>query len=236
MHHLLIALNRKRFLIGCLLILFALNLGNAVSVYLIFVQKMDFGFGVVPLFNFDRESNFPTLFNGLILGFGSLIAFGISSWLRENGGVALDKRAWFGIGCILGFMMLDELCQIHEALDWILMAHLKSNGAIAWPWVVPYAALALGVAGFLLKFYIRLERRFQVIFAVSAIIYVIGALGFEMLEAAYTEKNGIDSIGFGVLYSIEESLEMLAVMLANWGIMTYAADRCAGLDVQLKIQ
>ncbi|MGB6222109.1 hypothetical protein [Haloferula sp.] len=56
-----------------------LNVGNAAAVYLLFVEGKDFGLGIVPMFNFDGESNFPTLFNGLLLGFGSALASCISS-------------------------------------------------------------------------------------------------------------------------------------------------------------
>jgi len=37
---------------------------------------------------------------------------------------------------------------------------------------------------------------------------VTGAIGFELLEAAHTEMHGMDSLGFGILYSIEETLEI----------------------------
>lgn len=115
------------------------------------------------------------------------------------------------------------------------MARLKTEGSLAWPWVIPYALLAVGVAAFFLKFYLRLGRRYQVLFGLAAMIYVTGAIGFEMMEAAHAEKHGIESLGFGILYSIEETLEMLAVILANWTIMTYAVEHCPDLRLELKI-
>ena len=41
---------------------------------------------------------------------------------------------------------------------------------------------------------------------------------------------------YGILYSIEETLEMTAVMIANWAFMTYAMEHCRGLNLQLKVE
>jgi len=234
MHSSPLVLHRKRFVMICLGVLLILNLGNAVSVYALFVKNTDFAFGIVPLFNFDTESNLPTLFNGLLLGMASVLAFGIS---RTLGGQVDPKLSfsWKAVGAVLLFMMIDELCLVHEALDWILMARLDTEGAIAWPWVLPYAVLALGVAAFFLKFFFSLQAKYRWCFAVSAAVYVTGAIGFELLEAAHTEKHGMDSIGFGILYSIEETLEMLAVILAIWGFMGYAIEHCEGLNMKLQV-
>jgi hypothetical protein len=228
-------LHRRRFLWIGLAVLLLLNIGNAASIHLIFVKKADFAFGVVPLFNFDREANLPTLFNGLLLAFASWLAFGISGCLK-TGGTSRHVLSWKAVGFVLLFMMLDELCRVHEALDWILMARLETEGAIAWPWVIPYAVLALCVAGFFLRFFLSLQPKYRWCFAVSAVLYVIGAIGFELLEAAHVEKHGIDSMGFGILYSIEENLEMLAVMLAIWGFMGYAVEHCRGLGVSYEVK
>lgn len=235
MHEGPIIIHRRRFITACLVVLLILNLGNAASIYALFVKKSDFAFGIVPLFNFDTESNFPTLFNGLLLGVASALAFGIGRVLRHQAEPKLSF-SWKAAGAVLLFMMIDELCLVHEALDWILMARLDTEGAIAWPWVIPYAVLALGVAAFFLRFFFSLQVKYRWCFALSAGLYVVGAIGFELLEAAHTEKHGMESIGFGILYSIEETLEMLAVILAIWGFMTYAIEHCRGVNLTLRVE
>jgi len=57
----------------------------------------------------------------------------------------------------------------------------------------------------------------------------------SLFEAAHTEKHGMDSIGFGILYSIEETLEMLAVMMAIWGFMGYAIQDGGYLGGRVKV-
>jgi hypothetical protein len=217
-----------------LLILGLLNVGNAASLYAIFVKGLDFALGIVPLFNFDRESNFPTLFNGLLLAGTSFWAFSISRGLK--GSTGSDHAPWFALGCVMAFLCIDELCLIHEALDWILMSRIETSGAIAWPWVLPYAVLAIVVGSYFLRFFFRLERRFQWIFGLAGALYIIAAIGFEMLEAAYTEKHGEGALGFGILYTIEENLEMIAILLTNWGMMDYLVRKCEGHAMTLKIR
>ena len=175
-----VLIHRRHFVWVGLTIIVLLNLGNAASVYALFVMKSEFAFGIVPLFNFDTEANLPSLFNGILLGMASLLAFGIARCMRQDG----EKRlafSWKAVGSLLLFMMLDELCRLHEALDWILMARLETDGAIAWPWVIPYALLAFGVAGFFLRFFFSLQPKYRWCFAISAATYVIGAIGFELL-------------------------------------------------------
>lgn len=154
--------------------------------------------------------------------------------MRSHAADGMTRRAWFGIGAILAFLAIDELCLVHEALDWILMARLGTTGAIAWPWVIPYAVIALGVAVFFLRFFLTLGRRYQWTFAAAAVLYVGAAIGFEMLEAIHVERHGVDSLGYGLLYTAEETLEMLAVMIANHGLMLYAIRECSGIDLRLR--
>ncbi len=220
--------------VGWLIVLAILEIGNAASLHLVFARGADFGYGIVPLFNFDRESNFPTLFNGGLLAFGSLVAFSIHAWMRSHGTDDMTRRAWFGIGAVLAFLAIDELCLVHEALDWFLMARLGTTGAIAWPWVIPYAVIAIGVGVFFLRFFLSLERRYRWTFAAAALLYVGAAIGFEMLEAIQVERHGVDSLGYGLLYTVEETLEMLAVMIANHGLMLYAIRECKGIDLRVR--
>lgn len=240
----LVALQRRRLLVVGLAILLVLNVGNAASIYALCILEKDFAFGIVPLFNFDTEGNFPTLFNGLLLAFGSFLGFSISRSLSSGGGSPLVS-SWKAVGFVLGFMCLDELCHIHEAIGWILMTRVETDGAISWPWVIPYALLTLAVVAFFARFFFRLERKYQVYLAVAGGLYVFGAIGLEMFEAKHVEgvlaagesdKHGKDSLGFCILYTIEENLEMIAVMIANSGFMAYAMEHCNGLNMKVRVE
>ena len=211
-----------------------LNIGNAASLYAIHVKGLDFALGIIPLFNFDKESNFPTLFNGVLLAGTSFWAFSIARWLKDSSGAG--HTPWFALGCVMAFLCIDELCHVHESIDWILMSRTETTGAIAWPWVIPYAVLTIIAGAFFLRFYLKFERRYQLIFGLTAALYVTAAIGFEMLEAAYTERHGEGALGYGILYTIEENLEMIAILFTNWGMMDFLAKNCEGHAMTLKIR
>lgn len=212
----------------------ALNLGNALSLYAIFAKGLDFALGVIPLFNFDEEANFPTLFNGVLLAGASFWAFSIARWSRLHGGDL--HRFWFALGGVLAFLCLDELCHIHETLDWILKTRIETSGYLAWPWVMPYALLALVLGALFLRFFLRLPSRYRWIFGICGALYAGAALLFEMWEAAYTEKHGEEVLGYAILYTFEENFEILALLVTNWGMMDYLAKHCAGLSLTLKVE
>lgn len=236
-----IILQRRRLAWIGGIILLLLNVGNAASVYALCVLRRDFAFGIVPLFNFDTESNFPTLFNGLLLAMASFLAFSISRCLKARGGSDLTF-SWKAAGFVLAFMCLDELCHIHESIGWILMTRVETEGAIDWPWVIPYGILALAVAGFFMRFFFKLQPKYRAYLAIAGGLYVGAAIGLEMMEAMHLEgvndagEEGQYSLGFAILYSIEESLEMIAVMIAISGFMAYAIEHCDGLNLRLRVE
>ena len=69
-----------------------------------------------------------------------------------------------------------------------------------------------------LRFWLRLESRIRALFFASAVLYVGGALGFELIEIYYIPHYGVD-LGFYMLSTAEESLEMLGVLLFIYALM-----------------
>ncbi|MEM9237964.1 MAG: hypothetical protein AAGB14_14415 [Verrucomicrobiota bacterium] len=169
----------------------------------------------------------------MLLAGASFWSFSIARGLRQAG--KEGHRPWFALGLVIAFVCIDELCHVHETLDWILKTRLETSGAIAWPWVIPYAVLALTAAAYFLPFYLKLDRRYQWIFGLAGVLYVSGAIGLEMAEAAVTEKHGEGLLLYGILYTIEENLEILAVLLTNWGMTDYLIRHCGGHALTLKV-
>lgn len=213
----------RAFLGFCLAILVVLNIGNAASVYLRFVKGADFGGGIIPLFDFDHEGNFPTLFNGGLLGFAAALAAAIGLDARKTGkGLWIS---WMGVAGVLAFLTFDELCGIHDALFIFLEARTETEGGFSWPWVIPYAALTVVVAGMFIRFFFALPVSFRIRFAVAAVLYVGGAIGMEMVAAAnWVEGSGGD-LAFGIFYTIEENLEMLGCLLTVTTLMKWIREQ-----------
>ncbi len=80
---------------------------------------------------------------------------------------------------------------------------------------------------------LRKETRTQVVMA--GVIFVSGALGVEMLGAREADLNGYDTVTYCVLYSLEEMLEMLGIILFIYALLSHLAREPGGLSVVLEL-
>ena len=126
------------FLIGSVILL---TLMHSLSVYVQFVLNRDFAFGIVPLFYFDREGNFPTLYSSFALFIASGLSFLIYRWRKTRGDG--ESKPWGVLAAAMAFLAIDENASLHDQLDFILSPMLETSGWLAWPWVLPYALLAV---------------------------------------------------------------------------------------------
>jgi len=65
-------------------------------------------------------------------------------------------------------------------------------------------------------------------------VFLAGALGFEMLSAIAADRSGYDSVGYTLLYSIEETLEMLGIVLFLYALLSHLAEETGGLVLRFK--
>ncbi len=216
--------------IRVLLVIFAfLLVGHFAALYCKFGLEKPNGFGIVPLFLFDRENNLPTLFSGVQLAIAALLALGIAYHFRaqEPGG----SRPWFIVAIVLTYLGIDDMSSIHDHIDLALMARVETTGLIHWPWVIPYAILALGIIVYFIPFFFRLPVATRIVFATSAAMYIFGGIGMEMIGARHAEHAGEEGLRYALFTTIEESLEMLAVTLLIAGLIHYINNHAKTLSV-----
>lgn len=214
------AVIRQKRVIRVLLLLFAfLLLGQFLALYCRFGLDKPNAFGIVPLFLFDRENNLPTLFSGVQLAIAALLALGIAYFVRSQ--QTGKARPWFIIAAVLSYLGIDDMASIHDHIDLAIMARVETTGLIHWPWVIPYAILALGIMIYFVPFFFKLPVKTRLFFATSAAMYIFGGIGMEMIGASHAEHAGEDGLQYAIYTTIEESLEMLAVTLLIAGLIHY---------------
>lgn len=226
-----IAIKGRRIVVLLLVVFGILFLGNLTAVYCQVALEAESAFGIVPIFHFDRESNLPTLFSGAMLAFAGILAFLIGRQHRGSG--VGSHRGWYLVGGVLVFLAIDECAQLHDNLQFILMPRIETSGLLYWPWVIPYAGLALVVVALLFRFFLRLPRVTQGLFAIAAAAYLTGALGMEMIAARHSEQHGSEGWTYHAFVIVEESLEMMAVILLIGGLFHYAGRFADGLRLTL---
>lgn len=183
-------------------------------------------YGLVPMFDFDAETNIPTFYSSIALLLSSFLIALIASCHKKN---AAPYWLWAGLSLVFLFLSVDEFASIHESLGDPVDRLLKSSGLIKSPkilfysWIIPYgiALTAFGIA--YLKFLIALPRKTMLLFIISGGIFVAGAIGFETLSGIQERQYG-ENFLYGILYTFEESFEMLGIALFIYALLSYIVE------------
>ena len=224
-----------KFLLNIFLFLLVMNF-LSIGIHYYFTQTNRSSYlidtFVVKLFYFDAEKNIPAFFSTFNLLLCAALLFIISKADRGR----YSKR-WFYLAFVFIFLALDELISIHEVLTGpsraIMQKLLGSQelGILYYAWVVPYALLLAVAAVYFYKFVFSLPRKILLNFILAAGIFLTGAIVMEMSGGYLAEKFGIASFAFKVSSTIEESLEMLGILLFARTLVQYLSMLPKGTDV-----
>ena len=193
------------FLLSSILLLLTLNI----------VAFFNYNAGefMYKMFNFDRERNIPAIFSFLLLFTvsGTLLYI---SFQKLN--FKISKIFWISLSTIFLFLSFDELLVIHEQVGKITEEHIKGEGVLHYEWLIPYGILLLIFIAVYVKSLIALPKKVRINTIISGCLFVGGAVGFEMIGGWYIDNNALitkveikRSTGVFIIYSIEETLEML---------------------------
>ena len=186
--------------------------------------------------NVGIEQNIPTLFSVLIWTTAAAITALIAHF------EALERAPftgrWRALSLIFLFLAFDEGTTFHEHIGSLTEEYLTPMGWIAptgylyFIWVLPYGALVLLLAGLYAPFLDALPSRTKWGLILSATVFLVGAMGIEMISASVYEQQTVrHSALYAVLYSIEEFLEMLGVALLNFYMLDYLKTRVPTLSL-----
>ena len=134
------------------------------------------------------------------------------------------------------FLSIDEGFQIHENIGDITENYIDSTGFLYFPWVVPYGFAVIVFILVYLKFTLDLPKRTAVLFILSGTVYLTGAIVFDMLGGREADLHGFDSITYCILYTIEEFLEMIGVVVLIYALLSYIERQFGYLCVTLQIK
>jgi len=187
---------------------------------------------LVSAFSFGYEQNFPTYYSALSLLFCAVLLAVVGEARRK----ARREYAfhWGALAAIFAFLSADEMLEIHEVLIVPVREALHTGGMLRFAWVIPYGIL---VAAFVLayrKFLKDLPARTRKRFVVAGTIYVLGALGMELLGSKYYDLHGGENFVYVMHQTIEELLEMAGVIVFAHAIAEYLRDHVGSMQVNFK--
>ena len=144
---------------------------------------------------------------------------GIATATRRSGGRFV--RHWVFLALTFAYLSLDESAYLHEILIEPLRNRLGTGGLLYFAWVIPGAAAVLIFGLAYLRFLWNLNRRSRFLFVAAGLVFVGGALGFELIGGALAESFGFESIRYTVIMTIEETLEMCGLILFVFALVDY---------------
>jgi hypothetical protein len=177
--------------------------------------------GYIRLFDLDAEANIPTWFSTSVLFFCSLL---VGAWAKKANRAPYAVH-WLCLSLLFLFLSIDEAASLHEALGAFLENKLHPTGFFTAAWVIPGLAFIAVVLISYLKFLWHLPQKTRYQFLGAGIIYVLGAVGLEMIAANFWwSSNQLEGFSYALLVAGEEFLEMSGVIAFIYSFLCYAEE------------
>jgi hypothetical protein len=197
--------------------------GAATFIKVLSVVDPD-GDGYLSVLDVNEEASIPTWFSSsaLLLCSVLLVSIACDSEVRD----ARYATRWKVLPVIFLLLSLDEIAAFHERLTPLSSSALNtigldSEGFLYYPWVVLGAGFVLVFLLAYLRFFLDLPTRTRRLFAVAGSLYVIGALGMEMLGAKVADFYGSPTLTYAAIVTTEEFFEMLGSAIFLYALMTH---------------
>ena len=213
-------------ILGCItVLLILLSLTGQIVKY---QTGHNYMFGFIPKFHLDEESNIPTCFSSLLLLISGVLLFFIASLKRQS----KDGHAaqWMVLSVIFFYLSVDESASIHELFILPLRETLGTSGIFYFAWIIPAGVIVVILALFYLKFLFRLPRMIRYLFLTAGVLYVGGALFGEAVGGYYTDSYGQENIIYAMITTIEESMEMVGLLVFLYALLSYVESTLASID------
>lgn len=216
--NLILLMSPKKALRSLLTIILILLIGNLFTIYLLPIFDYNYNKSVIRFLNFNSEQNFPTLFSFIILSISSFLLFYIAKSSKNQN---KEFKIWLFLGYTFIFLSLDEILSIHEVISSIFHKLFFFDGVFYFAWVIPYGILIIIFSILLFKFLLKLPKETSKLFLISGAIFVVGAIGFEMIGGKVASTSGMENLIYIVLTSIEETLEMFGISLFIYALLRF---------------
>ena len=201
------------------------------------------------LFNVARENNIPTWYSSFQLLLCSILLATIAAFTVRRGHRYASH--WAVLSAVFLLLSLDEVASLHERLSHGPIASLARNlpglGAIGFFsrfWVVPATIFTIIFVLAYLRFLVALPRETRRLFILAGAVFVLGALGMEMLSARVVSSYGIEDWGNVSGYPkmlvilqtvVEELFEMLGIVVFIYALLAYIGSHAKEITVRVRV-
>lgn len=173
---------------------------------------------IISLFDFDTEGNIPTFYSSLALFFSSVLLWLIALYNKQN---KFSFLPWVGLSLIFVFLSIDEFVELHEYLEPLTKQYIKLSGVAYGYWTIPYVTALFILVLIYARFLFSLPKRILKLCLIAGFIFILGAVGFELIAQRVYFLNGSANALYKFLQTCEEFLEMLGVIIFIYALLNY---------------
>jgi hypothetical protein len=203
--------------LACAALLTAMSLSVAVAQHAL---RIDVHPSVARAFDLDEELNVPTAYQSATLLGSSVLLFSIARQTRRAG--RPHAGYWVELALVFLFLFLDESVRIHERVgqfrDYL---PFQAGRLVRSGWVMFGVVFVVVIAIVNLRFLLNLPRRTALALVIAGCVYVAGAVGMEIAAGPWITAHGRDNVGYALLASLEEALEMTGVIIFIHALLAY---------------
>ena len=185
----------------------------------IYIYKTSDDRYLVHMFDMDREWNVPTIFSAInLLIVGVLLQF-IATIKRQNKEPFVLH--WRFLAILFLYVSFDEILVLHEQTITPLRSLMNTSGIFYFAWTIPASFFVVFLSVIYLKFIIKIGRPIRFLMILSAIIYISGSIGGELVSGWFLSENNETSLLYLLITDIEESLELTGIILFIRALLLY---------------
>ena len=200
------------------LLLFVFSAGITVITFRELTNH-DYVFGLIPMFDVDKESNIPTYLQGIFMLFCSLLLFTIAKYKSITEEVFI--KHWYFLAAMFTYLSIDELVGIHELLILPLRTATDAKGIFYFSWLIAFIPIVLMIGGSYIRFLLHLNSKTRNLFIIAASFFLGGAIGMEMIGGAYLSEFGEKNYVYSIITLIEESFETIGITIFIFTLLDY---------------
>ncbi|MCI0557028.1 MAG: hypothetical protein MN733_00920 [Nitrososphaera sp.] len=217
----------KTVLLCFAVVITMINIGNAASMISTHYLGQPFVFGLVPLFDLDKERNIPSYFSSVALLFCSSLLYVIAiARKRKND---RDHLYWGALSIVFLYLSFDEFGELHERLIEPLRTALGTSGVLYYAWVLPYGIFVAIMILIYLPVLRNLGRRIRRLSIIAGVVYIAGAIGCELISGYYFDTHQQKDVIYALIATCEETLEMSGVAIYCYALMSYIDSNVGGV-------
>lgn len=162
-------------------------------------------------FNLNEERNIPTLYSTTLLLLAAVLLMRIAVLKQRD----RYHHHWMGLSILFFYLSVDEATSIHEEMEQARDFLSLGTGNFLYKdaWVVIGIVFVAMIGLLYSRFIWALPKPTRIQFLLAAAIYILGALGMEIVGGYWRFSHGSAVIYDVVLITLEELLEMLGIVL-----------------------